>query len=153
MSGPFETERDARAAAHAIVPPESGRPALLAPQNYLLLERACTAAGAGLGAYDRRVLGWLAGFEDSICAVVAGLVARAAQAGKPGRHTVAFDLSDDAGEAYFVLDTALEDFSDTQRGKAGHECGSLSHELWADRADMMRSDVEAAVDGTRDGAR
>jgi hypothetical protein len=74
---PYETEREARAAAHAVVAPEEGWSILRGPQNRLLLERACKAAGVGLGAYDRRILDWLSGFEDSICAVVAGLIARA----------------------------------------------------------------------------
>jgi hypothetical protein len=76
--GPFETERDARAAAHAVVPPEYGWSILRRPQNRLLLEQACATAGIELGAYDARILDWLAGFEDSMCAVVAGLIARAA---------------------------------------------------------------------------
>jgi hypothetical protein len=79
VSGPFETERLARDAAHAIVAPDDGWSILHAPQNRLLLERACKAAGVELGAYDRRILDWLAGLEDSICAVVAGLVSRAHQ--------------------------------------------------------------------------
>ena len=41
------------------------------------LAEACEAAGADLGAYDARVLDWLAGFEDAMCAVVAGLITRA----------------------------------------------------------------------------
>jgi hypothetical protein len=46
-----------------------------------LLEEACAAAGVELGAYDRRILAWLAGWEAQMCAVIAGLIARAA-AGK-----------------------------------------------------------------------
>ena len=30
-----------------------------------------------MGAYDRRILAWLAGFEPQTCAVVAGLITRA----------------------------------------------------------------------------
>jgi hypothetical protein len=81
VSGPFSDEREARAAAHAAVAPEAGWSILRGPQNRLLLERACKATGVELGAYDRRILDWLAGYEDSICAVVAGLVARAHAAG------------------------------------------------------------------------
>jgi hypothetical protein len=75
-TGPFETEREARAAALAVIPPEPGWSILRRSQNLLLPERACEAAGVELGAYDRRILCWLAGFEDSACSVVAGLVAR-----------------------------------------------------------------------------
>jgi hypothetical protein len=81
VNGPYETERDARAAAHAAVAPEEGWSILRGPQNRLLLERACKAAGVELGAYDRRILDWLSGYEDSICAVVAGLISRAHQDG------------------------------------------------------------------------
>jgi hypothetical protein len=60
------------------IPPEPGWSILRRSQNLLLLERACETAGVELGEYDRLILGWLAGFEDSACSVVAGLVARAA---------------------------------------------------------------------------
>jgi len=46
-------------------------------ENLRLLERACEAAGVQLGAYDLRVLRWLASWEAEMCVVVAGLVARA----------------------------------------------------------------------------
>jgi hypothetical protein len=79
MSGPFESERQARGAGHAIVRPDDGCYVLSPSQNRLLLERACNAAGVELGAYDCRILDWLSGYEDSICAVIAGLVSRAHQ--------------------------------------------------------------------------
>jgi hypothetical protein len=81
VSGPFNEEREARRAAHATVAPEAGWSILRGPQNRLLLERACKAAGVELGAYDRRILDWLAGYEDSICMVVAGLIGRAHEHG------------------------------------------------------------------------
>ena len=37
-----------------------------------------------LGAYDRRILGWLARWEPTTCAVVAGLITRASLARDPG---------------------------------------------------------------------
>jgi hypothetical protein len=78
--GPFETEQEARAAVLADVRPRPGWTILSAGQNLELLTDACDRAGVTLGAYDRRILEWLAGFEDSACAVVAGLIVRA---GKP----------------------------------------------------------------------
>ncbi|SRR6266851_8179249 len=82
MSGPYETEQQARAtvahiydAAHA-----SSRRGVLAEESYLMLFRACEAAGIELGSpasYDRRILAWLAGFEPETCGVFAGLIARA----------------------------------------------------------------------------
>jgi hypothetical protein len=79
--GPFETESEARDAALAEVQPRPGWSILSSGQNFELLTDACDRAGVVLGAYDRRILGWLAGFEDSTCAVVAGLIDRAAEAG------------------------------------------------------------------------
>lgn len=78
MSGPFETEREARTAALAAV--HRDEPALLG--NRRMLEEACSAARVPLGAYDSRVLGWLASWKPSTCMVIAGLVARAHDAGR-----------------------------------------------------------------------
>jgi hypothetical protein len=44
------------------------------------MEDACTAAEVKLGAYDQRILLWLAGWEPSTCAVITGLISRAHQA-------------------------------------------------------------------------
>ena len=83
-TGPFSTEREARAAAHAAIPPEDGWSILHRDQNRLLLERACNAAGVELGTFDRRILDWISGFEDSSCMVVAGLIERAAEGAAKG---------------------------------------------------------------------
>ena len=78
--GPFETGREARevpavrtiyAATRA-----SNRRGVMGERNHQLLEEACTAAGVELGAYDRRILLWMAGWEPETCAVVAGWVSR-----------------------------------------------------------------------------
>ena len=145
-NGPFETEREARAAAHEVVRPEYGCSILSKPQNLLLLERACETAGVKLGAYDQRILDWLSGFEDSMCAVVA----RAVSAGRPGPRCVTFDLtSDHHAEMYFVLTQALEDFAVRERDQAAWEEGNSSRERWADLADTMRAQVETARNGSR----
>ncbi len=79
-NGPFETEREARDAALTLGgPPEHGWSILSAEQNLQMLAAACTAAGVEVGAYDGRILGWLAGFEGEACAVIAGLILRAGQ--------------------------------------------------------------------------
>jgi hypothetical protein len=74
MTEPYETERQAREAARHITDSslESWQDGL-----QRLLEDACTAAGVQLGAYDQRILRWLAGWEPATCAVVAGLISRA----------------------------------------------------------------------------
>jgi hypothetical protein len=85
MSGPFETEREARelpavqdiyAAFRA--DPGVGR---MAPHAHKMLIGACEAAGVELGAFDRRILLWLSGWEPQTCAVIAGLISRAHDAG------------------------------------------------------------------------
>jgi hypothetical protein len=43
-----------------------------------LLLSACEKAGVTLGAYDRRILVWLAGFEPQAATAVAGVIVRAA---------------------------------------------------------------------------
>lgn len=91
---------------------------------------------------------WLAGFEDSACAVVAVLVARALAAGKPGSHAVVFDLAD-GKDTRFVLTEALAEFAIRERDMAEAEGGNPSRERWADHADAMRAQVEAARDGVR----
>jgi hypothetical protein len=83
VTGPFETEREAREAALELGgPPRAGWSILSAGQNEQLLVNACRAAGLDLGEFDERVLCWIAGFEDSTCAVIAGIITRAYQAGK-----------------------------------------------------------------------
>jgi hypothetical protein len=77
VSGPFHTEREARATVQHILasPPGTGA---WGDGCHRLLEDACAAAGVTLGAYDHRILLWLAGWEPATCAVVADLVIRAA---------------------------------------------------------------------------
>jgi hypothetical protein len=81
-TGPFSTEAEAQAAALALGgPPEPGWSILSEGQRLRMLTAACEAAGVELGDFDARVLSWLAGWEDGMCAVVAGLITRAAAGG------------------------------------------------------------------------
>jgi hypothetical protein len=83
-TGPFATEAEASAAARALGgPPDPGRSILTGDQRLRMLTAACEAAGVELGDYDARFLAWLSGWEDGFCAVVAGIVTRAA-AGRDG---------------------------------------------------------------------
>lgn len=83
--GPFETENQAGAtpAVRAVYAAFDANPGVgrMAPHNLAMLTSACEAAGVGLGAYDRRQLGWLASWDPTTCAVVAGLIRRAYLAG------------------------------------------------------------------------
>lgn len=82
---PLETERQARElpavrAIYAAFEADPGQ-GKMAPLNLAMLADACVDAGIGddLGAYDVRILEWLAGWEPATCAVVAGLITRAAE--------------------------------------------------------------------------
>jgi hypothetical protein len=46
-----------------------------------MLFDAIESAGIELGAYDEKMVSWLAGWEPTTCAVVAGLIIRAHAAG------------------------------------------------------------------------
>ena len=81
--GPFGTEREARAASlweQRGRPEVEGRPGIR-DANVAQLMDVCADAGVHLGAYDSRILHWLAGWEPATCAVVAGLIARAHENG------------------------------------------------------------------------
>jgi hypothetical protein len=81
-AGPLETEAQARQlpAVRAVRDAFSADPGTgkMAPHNFAMLTSACEAAGVDLGAYDRTILGWLAGWEPHTCAVIAGIITRAA---------------------------------------------------------------------------
>ena len=83
--GPIETEREALGlpAVRDIFAAFDRDPGVgkMAPHTHKMLISACVAAGVELGDYDRRILLWLAGFEPQACAVVAGLIGRAHDAG------------------------------------------------------------------------
>jgi hypothetical protein len=86
VTGPFETEQQAHElpavrAVYAAFDRDHG-PGKMTPHTLAMLTAACEAAGVELGAYDRRILAWLAGWEPQTAAVVAGLITRAHQAGR-----------------------------------------------------------------------
>lgn len=77
-TGPFETEREACAAALAAAgPPRPGWSILNEAQRHNMLLDACADAGVAVGAYDSRILAWLTHWEDPTVAVIAGLITRA----------------------------------------------------------------------------
>ena len=73
---PSETERQAADSVRHITasPPGAGA---WTDGCHRLLEDTCRAAGVQLGAYEPRILLWLADWEPSTVAVVAGLIRRA----------------------------------------------------------------------------
>jgi hypothetical protein len=78
-TGPYETEAQAREAVRAIYDAAQApaRRGVMAERNHKLLEDACRAARITVGAYDHRILTWLARWEPQTCAVIAGLITRA----------------------------------------------------------------------------
>jgi hypothetical protein len=111
-----------------------------------LLLSACEKAGVTLGACDRRILVWLAGFEPQAAAAVAGIMVRAAVRSP---HEVAFDLSDDYAATYFCLSESLQAWGARQWEQAIDEGGNKEREQWSYRAAEMLAAVEAAFDGNR----
>ena len=84
MIPPFDSDRQARelpevAAIYAAFERDHGI-GKMALHSHRLLCEALSAAGVELGAYDHRIVGWLAGWEPQTCAVIAGWVQRAAAA-------------------------------------------------------------------------
>jgi hypothetical protein len=79
---PLETEKQARTlpAVRAVYEAFAADPGVgkMAPHNEAMLTGACEAAGVTLGAYDRRIVHWLSGWEPDVCAVVADIITRAA---------------------------------------------------------------------------
>ena len=76
-SGPYETEHEAVSASLYVQRGLLGTGRDMTGANLDELTDACAAAGVTVGAYDARILRWLADYEPQTCAVVAGLIARA----------------------------------------------------------------------------
>jgi len=82
MNGPYETELEAIKAARIWETQGQTMPSA----SLTMLIEACSDSGLRLGAYDTLTLEWLAGHDQpQRCAVVAGLIERAYEAGKAGR--------------------------------------------------------------------
>lgn len=121
--GPFESEDQARttAAVRAIYEAYRAGITSLHDGSAELLLSACEQAGVTLGAYDRRILSWLAGFEPQAAAAVAGIINRAAA--RPP-HEVAFDVT--VGDsAYVFLNQNPEEWSEQQRQQAINDLAHL----------------------------
>jgi hypothetical protein len=78
-NGPYETARQAHAAAVAAVPPAPGWSILRHDENLRLLHDALQDAGVTTAAYEEKLADWLANYEDETIAVIAGWIRRAAQ--------------------------------------------------------------------------
>jgi hypothetical protein len=115
MSRPFATERDARAASLWAT---HGREHGMSIESANLSDLAAELSGVQLGAYDKRIIDWLAGWEPSTVTVICGLIKRARAAGAAARHG-GYDLA--SGDVAVVLD-ALDVAADYRRDTA-EMCG------------------------------
>jgi hypothetical protein len=79
--GPFETDDQARMLPEVRAVHEAFRAGTGDLSGERMMLDACEAAGVTLGAYDARILHWVAGFEVQDCAVIAGIIRRAYLAG------------------------------------------------------------------------
>jgi len=83
VTGPFETEAEVLALPAVQAIRAASRAVPFRPvdaHNARLITEACDRTGVVLGAYDRRIVAWLAGWEPQTCAVIAGMISRAAAA-------------------------------------------------------------------------
>jgi hypothetical protein len=140
--GPYQTEAQARErpAVRAIYDAVHAdrRRGVMAEGSHRLLEQACTTANVELGAYDRRILAWLAGWEPQTCAVIAGLITRAARA-QQASAILARDYDLTPAEQRTIL-AALDDTADHKRDLAAgcpdcadQTCGTCDARLRAAR--------------------
>ena len=149
MTGPFETGQQARdvPAVRAIYDAMhvSHRRGVMGELGYRLLDEACEAADVKVGAYDHRILIWLAGFEPETCAVVAGLIARAHQAGTAvtGERLVTLTAAQAA-----AVRRALADAEAYRRQRAAAWCADCESSPAGACTDHV-DDLDAA-DGYRD---
>jgi hypothetical protein len=75
VAGPYATERQATADT-GDVRQAGDRPGGISGANYERLIAACERSGVTLGAFDRRILVWLAGWEPETCQMIIGLLSR-----------------------------------------------------------------------------
>lgn len=83
--GPFETEDQALAdpAVRAIYEQmRRSRDYRMQDGSAAMILQACEQAGVSLGAYDARIVRWIAGFEPQAAAALAGIIDRAGLAGR-----------------------------------------------------------------------
>lgn len=103
-NGPYETSDQVRhlPAVRAIYDAMHDAPGRGGGQDECekLLTSACEEAGVTPGAYDARIIRWLANWEPETCMVIAGLITRAVrQHPEATEYGVRFTLSGDAVES------------------------------------------------------
>lgn len=92
-AGPYETSGAATAASSDVYAAAGIGPGALEETNHSRLLDTCKAAGVYLGAYDHRIVRWLAGFEPETVVVIVGLITRAYYEGEGVRQAQTPDLA------------------------------------------------------------
>ncbi len=148
MTGHYENEQQVRdlPAVRAIYDAmhASQRCGVMGELGYRLLDEACEAASVKVGAYDHRILIWLAGFEPEACAVVAGLITRAhhAETAVTGERSVSLTA------AQAAVRRALADAEVYRRQRTAAWCTGCESSPTGECTDHMH-DLDAA-DAYRD---
>lgn len=78
---PYESEREASAAARSVIPPEPGWSILSQAQRAEVLHRALAEAGVETSEYEDGSAWWLGNWSDDLVAVIARWVTHAHEAG------------------------------------------------------------------------
>ena len=96
---PYETRRQARADVGGVYAQceRSSRRGVMGKANLAYLREACNRTSVTLGAFNTRILAWLAGWKPETCAVVAGLITCAYAAELGAAHSTR-PLSDQHGQ-------------------------------------------------------
>jgi hypothetical protein len=79
MTGPFDSWLDAE---HASLWETRGRDTGMTMTAANTADLAAELSGVELGAYDQKIIAWLAGYEPATIAVICGLIRRARAAGE-----------------------------------------------------------------------
>lgn len=147
-AGPYETEAAARAAALWTT---HGREQRMSIESANLADLAAALSGVSLGAYDERIIGWLAGWPPSTVAVICGLLGRARQAtaGPEGGKLAAIrgllDAFDwEVGEARKLIER-IEQIAGSSRTGSGIEPGGAGYLTPADLGTVRGALADAAV--------
>ena len=97
-SVPFRDEREASAAARAVIPPEPGEVILSQAQRDEVLHRALAESGVATSALEDRTAWWLANWEDYVIGIIVRWITSAYEAGKASALDSTVADAEDAGE-------------------------------------------------------
>jgi hypothetical protein len=125
MSGPYDREGQAHTDAVTAAGGASWPTATVRRERLLA---ACADAGVELGAFDERILTWLAGYEPATVQVVADLIGRAYAAGRVAAaadvEAMPYKLGDEGWQA--LADEAVEASYDAELVRSRRRRGDFT---------------------------